>query len=396
MVAMSRPASLLCLAFAASLCLPAAQGASLRGSLGLDSLVFAEPPQFAGQADEYRNAAATLNLTLSDRDYHLELFSRASANTEKAWSADLRQSTWNLRSDASDWQVGVLSQTWGVLEAWNPVDVINVRDLAEDFQGKAKLGQPGAMVSLNLDDTVLSLYALTYARGQRLGEGRDRLRSLPAAVREEAFEDGRWAPGFAARAAFKLGSDLELALSHYRGHAREPLLQPLVDARGLRGFRATYAQIEQTTLQAQYVVGDSVLKSEVIHQRGTGERFWGGGVGAETTFSRVGASTADLTLYSEFYYDARSADAPVTPFQRDLFFGARLSLNDPQDSVLELRASHDLQWSSHLFELRASRRVFASTVFSAALLAPSQARRDPALNGYGNDTYLKLGLAWYF
>lgn len=379
-----------------------ARADSLRGALGVDGYIFAQQPrQFNGQSSSPTISSAYMDLHLSGQtpneiDYELEMFNRLSPSAERFWSVDLRQATLSMHEGDVEGTLGVLSSSWGVLEAWSPVDIINQRDYAEDFQGQSKLGQPGAVSTLRLDDTVLSFYALTYARGQRVAEGRDRLRSLAAEVIHERFEQGRWSPSLAARAGFKPEKSLDVTISHYRGHAREPCLQPVISDSGLRGFRATYAQIQQSSIETQYVLGNSVLKSEIFYQQGAGDSFWGSGTGVETTFNRFANGLGDLIVFGEFYYDARTAHAPLTPFQRDLFLGLRYSYNDVHDTVAQMRLTHDLEWNSQVLEFRVSRRQFDRVLISAALFSPFNTSRDMALSGYGDDAYLKLGFAWHY
>jgi len=103
-----------------------------------------------------------------------------------------------------------------------------------------------------------------------------------------------------------------------------------------------------------------------------------------------------LTAYAEFYYDDRRPGTAFTPFQRDVFVGARYAAKDTHDSVAELRATHDLQWPSMLFEVRASRRVAGDAVVLLDLILPAGTRRDPALATLRRDANLRVGLTRYF
>lgn len=379
---------------------PCAHAASVRGSAGFEARLYRDAPQRPQQDRERLQGSGYFNLDVSGESgealrYDLDLFGRLAPRSSHEASGDVRQATVQWRGERSEWSVGALAETWGVLEAWNPVDIVNQRDLAEDFQGKVKLGQPGATAQLRWDRATLSLYALTAARERRYGEGRDRLAPLPAPLREQRFENGRWSPSLAARGQFRLGA-FDLAVSHYRGHSREPLLRPRLGPQGLSGLDAFYARIDQSALEAQYVLGDSVLKAELIRQRNPAESFWGGGLGIETTRSKFAGGTGDLALYAEYYRDRRSEASPTTPFQNDVFVGLRYTCNDAADTVLEARSTYDLDRRSNLLDLRASRRVFGDGVLSLQWLQPLSADDDPALQGLADDTQLKLGFAWYF
>lgn len=394
-------ASPLALAFCAAilaLCTPA-QGQTVRGSVGGEMRIYPDAPLFPDQDrdDVQASAYTSVNATadLGEARFDMELFGRFAPDAAREFSGDVRQAFVRLQSGKAEWKIGVLSETWGVLEAWNPVDIINQRDLIEDFQGDVKLGQPGALMTLQLKGATLSFFGTGVARERRFARREDRFRVLPAGIVGADFEDGQWAPTGAIRAAIPIG-ELNLALSEFLGTAREPALRPVIGPAGLEGFRAFYGRISQTSAEAEYVVGDSVLKAELIHQRGHGGAFWGGGVGMETSFSKFAGGLGDLTLYAEAYADSRGDRAPLTPFQRDVFLGARYSLNDTADSLLELRHTYDLEWHSSLIEVRATHRVFANVVLSMSFLKTLNGARDPALSELGQDTQFKLGLARFF
>ncbi len=384
----------------ASIVMMPAQAASLRGAVGIEARAYADTPAFADQDSERGQISVYGSLNVSAQTqggvrFDLDLFGRAAPRGSREATADVRQATIRWGGETLEWRLGVLAETWGVLEAWNPVDLINQRDFAEDFQGDAKLGQPGAVANLQLEHVLLSFYATTYARGRRIAQSEDRFRTLPAPVLDEEFESGRWAPSLAMRAQFRVGA-LDLALSHYAGPAPEPLLQPRVDALGLRGFSAVYERIGQSAIEAQYVAGDSVFKAEVIHRQSDADSFWGGGVGVETSFTKFAGGAGDLAFYAEYYSDSRSGVAPLTPFQRDVFVGLRYNCNDTRDTALELRNTYDVDAQSNLFDVRASRRVLNDAVVSLSLMKVFNAKDDPALRRLERDAHLKLGFALYF
>lgn len=372
----------------------------LRGTAGVESMIYSQTPLFEEQADSRWQPTAQITLDGSrefsrDSTFDFTVFGRASPYAEHPYAGDIREADLKIQFENAELKAGVLAETWGTLEALNLVDIINQRDLAEDFQGDAKLGQPGVSMSLQQGDLVWSLLALTYARERRFAEGEDRLRALPAPIVTETFENSRWNPSVALRAQYRLDA-LDIALSQYVGHAREPILKPLFGSPGLTGFESLYEKIAQTGVEAQYVMGDSVLKSELLYQSHGADSFWGSGIGAETTFNKLRGSFESLTLYFEAYFDDRSDSAPLTAFQRDVFLGARYNLNDTDDSVFEARYTHDLEWHSNLVDLRASRRILGDCLLSAQLLLPLEVERDPALNGFAQDKYFRLGLDWYF
>ena len=66
---------------------------------------------------------------------------------------------------------------------------------------------------------------------------------------------------------------------------------------------------------------------------GQGDLFAATVAGFEYTFYQIMESNADLGLLAEIHYDGRDeVGAPATAFDNDFFLGARLALNDTQDT----------------------------------------------------------------
>lgn len=392
----TRSAALL---FAVLLLSQHAAAQKLRGHLGVEARYFPEDPLF-----EEQSAASTLPSVLGSLDWSADLtrdirfdlsaFMRAASHTENDVTGDIREAVIRSRIKAVDFKLGVLQENWSVLEAWNPVDLLNQRDMVEDFQGEVKLGQPGVSATTFWQDLVISAWILPYTRERRIAEGEDRLRTLPAPIHDSIFEDGQSDSSFALRAQYRLG-DFDVALSQFQGHTREPIYQPVLQQWNLVGFDELYEEVSQTGLELQYVAGDTVLKAEVINQTGGADSFVGSGIGSETTFNQIRGGFASMTAYVEAYYDTRNELAPLTPFQRDVFVGIRYNTNNVHDALVDVRYTHDVEFHSDLIDIRASRRLGDAQTLSAQLLIPQSVSDDPALQGFENDPYLKLSWAWY-
>ncbi|WP_176594355.1 hypothetical protein [Sphingobium sp. EM0848] len=387
------------LTIAPALAMPA-QGQTVRGAVGVELRAYPDAPLQSGQDDDRVQPSATLSVNgsgdIGSLRYDVELFGRASADRSRSFVGDVREATIGASGGKLEWKVGMLAETWGVLEAWNPVDIINQRDLSEDFQGKVKFGQLGALATTQAGPLSVTGYVTTMARTRRFAQNEDRLQVLPAPVLHSEFEDGRWTPGGGVRVTGSVAG-IDLGVGHYIGPDREPELSPVIDAERFVGLAAKYNRIGQTSLDAQYVTGDAVLKLEVIHRSGdSGGRFWGDGGGLENSFGHPFGLGGELTLYAEYYADGRSDNAPVTPFEHDIFVGARYDFKNISDTVVELRATRDLRWESTLLELRGTRRIAHNLLLQVNLLAPLNAERDPALTTLRRDSYLRVGLSRYF
>ncbi len=141
-----------------------------RGNIGFDAVYYPEDPLFPEQSDEPVQPSAFASLDWSTditRDIRLDLsaFLRVAADAQDKLSADLRDAALRSQLKSFDFKLGVLQENWRILEAWSPVDLINQRDMVEDFQGKVKLGQPGFSLTRFYSDLTFSALVLPYTRG---------------------------------------------------------------------------------------------------------------------------------------------------------------------------------------------------------------------------------------
>jgi hypothetical protein len=74
------------------------------------------------------------------------------------------------------------------------------------------------------------------------------------------------------------------------------------------------------------------LKLEAIARSGQGDTFFAATGGFEYTLYQLLGSGADLGLIGEYHHDGRDAVAPFTIFDDDVMVGARLALNDTDDT----------------------------------------------------------------
>lgn len=370
-----------------------------RGHVGMDTRYFPDDPLFTEQSEKSLHPSVlgsidwTADVT-SDTRFDLSARVRIASEAQDEISGDIKEAVMRTRVQAVDIKLGILQENWSLLEAWNPVDLVNQRDMEEDFQGDVKLGQPGVSVTTYHHDLVFSALVLPYTRERRIAEQESRLRTLPAPIADHVFEDGQSDPSVALRMQYRLG-DFDVALSQFWGHGREPVYRPVIEQSSLLGFDEFYETIAQTGVELRYVVGDSVFKAELINQTGGADSFTGGGFGSETTFNRITDGFSSITLYMEGYYDTRNELAPLTPFQKDVFIGFRFNTNNVHDSLVDVRYTRDLDFHSHLIDVRASRRIGDSQVIAAQILVPLSVADDPALQGFEQDKYFKLSWAWY-
>ncbi len=367
-------------------------GAELRGKAETRVDYYPEAPLFPDQSQARLQPSFAIELELreslgKDITAAFSLFGKIHPDAERELSGDVREAWLGYYGEYSEWRAGMLMERWGVLEAENIVDVLNPRDAVEDFQGDVKLGIPGLQATYLGEEAQFDAWLLPYARPRHLAEGKDRFRTLSLPLREAAFEGGRFHPSFAARASTVQGN-LEAAVSHFYGHSRTPWFKLESDTFGrAKGLQPIYDLINQTNLELLWVQGHSLWKLEALHNFGLEDDFFGLGVGVEREVPRLWNTRVSLTLYAEGYYDDRddSSKLPITPFQQDLFIGARLALNDVNSTEFQVRVTHDLEYDSTLLDLRASRRLSSLWTMEAVIYGFLNVEDDPALGTFQND-----------
>jgi hypothetical protein len=389
---------------------------ALEGTVALQSRFFAEPGTL-GQDRLQPSAALTLAADHSWNDgadaLSVTLFGRADALDDARTRADLREAYYSHRGQ--DWalNLGVRRVFWGQTEAKHLVDVINQVDFVEDLDEEERLGQPMAQLVLERDAGRFELFLLPGFRPRtfpstegRLGGPVDILRSDDALVAARSALNLDWALRWS-----RLIGDLELALGHFDGTSREPgfeVVDPVIEAGRPIRLRPVYPLVSQTSLDAQYLIGQWALKLEAFTRGGDGPRSVAVVAGFEHTRVGVLGTRADLGLLVEVLRDNRGDRAPLLAFERDVFLGARLALNDFAGTSLLAGLIRDRRTREEIWILEGRRRLGDRWALGLELRAFSgvpatapgdlEALLDPRrkLGVLADDDYLQLELTRYF
>jgi len=266
---------------------------------------------------------------------------------------DIRELSYLHQGDGWDVLVGISKVFWGVTESRKLVDIVNQSDSVLDGDNEDKLGQP--MVNLNVESGwgALSLFVLPGFRERTFPGDDNRFRGpLPIADDNPSFQSdaGKSRVDFAARWSQTFGA-WDVGVSQFYGTSREPRLgQPVLIPR--------YDIINQTGLDVQYTKDAWLWKFEAISRQGHGKRFYAAVGGFEYTEYQIFDSQADLGLLLEFQYDGRDgSDAPGTFGDNDIFAGARLALNDEQDTTSLIGMIVDVETGASFVSMEAERRI---------------------------------------
>ena len=115
----------------------------------------------------------------------------------------------------------------------------------------------------------------------------------------------------------------------------------------------------------------------------------------EYTFSNIKETGLDIGVIGEYLYDNRDEFA-LSGLDNDLFIGSRFALNDVQSTEFLIGGIFDLEKSSKLFSIEASRRFGDSWKLEIEARLFSNISGKEFLYFMRDDSFLQLRLAKFF
>jgi len=325
-------------------------------------------------------------------------FARIDQGDEERTHFDLREAFLLYSENKFEVRAGLRQTFWGVAESQHLVDILGQTDQVENPDGEDKLGQPMVELTLLPSFGTVELTLMTGFR-ERTYPGREgRLGKLPVGDGVYESSDEEWHLDWAARWSHYLGA-FDFGLSHFQGTSREPIF-------GLGGTKERpvlapyYPLIDQTGIEVQATLGGWLWKLETIRRAGFGSKgqsrtFTAAVGGFEYTLVGVGGSVFDLGLIAEIHLDDRG-DSATTPFQDDLFGGARLVLNDVQSTECLAGVIVDRESGSTLSSIEANRRVGDRWRISLEYRGFINIETTDPLYGIRHDDFVQIELARFF
>ena len=328
-----------------------------------------------------------------------------------------------------DVRVGQLVENWGIVDTYNPIDVINRRDLATDFLDVTRQGELGIRVRrfLKGDDRIgeptLSFYALPVWRRTRFAPEDQRFAFVLPGVRFD--EDGGFEPEGSERAMFAarfastysskpVNADFQVLLA--RGPERSPavVLGPAAEfvpayfgasTLGM-GFRAV-----PNEASAGRFLSTLTLKAEVVYKhpyrfdhRGlsTPDDFVAYVLGVDRQFYNVFNDQDVVTVTVEYAGEDGAHDMTrnFRPFRDDLIMRAFWDRNDFARTSVEVRGIYDLDNHEVILEGVLERQLRA--LHEDLKLTLQVQWFDPPGNGkslfdyFPNNSSVAVGLRWDF
>ncbi|PVV08968.1 MAG: hypothetical protein B6D72_15495 [gamma proteobacterium symbiont of Ctena orbiculata] len=376
--------------------------AELSGFIGAEMRGFLYHEQFDGQFKGLQFSSiiqpeleAEYN---NGRDqYRLILFVRLDSQDDRRTHSDLREAYWRHIADEWELLVGFSRVFWGVTESRHLVDIINQTDFVEGIDNEDKLGQPMFNLATQRVWGSFNVYVMPWFRERTFPGKRGRLRFPLVVDGDVEFESGAGQHHVDVAVRYDhYVAEWDLGLYCFRGTGREPRLVP--NSQGTR-LITHYDQINQVGTDIQYTTEAWLWKFEGLVREGQGDTFAATVAGFEYTLYQIGGTFADLGLLAEYLYDGRDSDpavAPPTPFDDDYFLGARLALNDTQDTNVLLGVIVDRDDHSRFFSIEAERRLGVSWTIEIEGRWFSNIGTESDLAALTKDSFVGIRLSHHF
>lgn len=363
-----------------------------------DYRYFYQNASFDGQESHFPSIAFTPNYSIDwnkgNESINFTAFYRFDRDNMRT-HGDIRELYYQKAKDSWELNIGLKKVYWGVAESNHLVDIINQTDQIESFDGEDKLGQPMIQFTYSTESFGnFDFYYLPYHRKRVFPGTKGRLR-FPIVIDKDfiTYESSaeEWRQDAAFRWSHYFGA-FDIGLSHFYGNGREP--EFTFDPTG--SISAFYPVINQTGLDLQITHNAFLWKFESIYRNSSTQDFLALVAGLEFTFSNIDGNGLDIGLLSEYLYDERD-DLALSSAQNDIFFGSRIAFNDTQDTAILIGGLADLDKSSRIFSIEASRRIGNS--LKVELEARIFSNIDPSeliLSSFKDDSFLRFSVSKFF
>lgn len=331
-----------------------------------------------------------------DDSLEAEVFARVNSRDEEKNHSDIRQLKWLHVSGDLEWRVGIDTVFWGVTESQNLVDVINQKDTVEGTSNEYKLGQPMIHLTSVNDWGVIDGFILTGFRERTFAgvEGRPRTPFVvDTNLTQYESSDKAQHIDYAIRYSHYIDS-IDFAVSYFDGTQRDPLLSATTVA-GKTVLKPYYPQMQQLGIELQSINEAWLWKFEGITRNNNVKSYNALTAGFEYTFYGVQESAIDVGTIVEYLHDSRG-DAASTPFNNDLFFGARMTFNDIQSTSVLAGMIYDVKNNTNILRVEAERRIGDKLKLSAELYLYGAIDRVDPFKAFEKDNALQIEMAYFF
>ncbi len=414
------------------------------GYLEAEFRYFPSKALFAEQERSFYSFAIAPELRWSsENDNHqvtFKPFGRVDSSDGNRTHADIRELFYLYSGTGWQIEAGINKVYWGVAESAHLVDIINQTDVVEAFNGEEKLGQP--LIGLGLENDAfgnIDLYVLPYFRERTMTAGNEpylislkgKDATLPIDYDNTQYESSQRDShvDFAARWAQSF-DDLDVAVSAFNGTDREgipvvsqliPVPNPQDPIGSVEKLTLYYQQLTQIGLELQYLYDDLALKFEGVSKYQNTGNYLSYVAGLEYTFSDAAPFGQDVGILLEYLWNNRknvniasmSHDALnlpqgtlgsnlplpgnyLSPFENDIFLGARFNLNNIDSTQFIAGIIYDLETQTHMTTFEGSTRIGDSIRISINAYLFNNVAEDSSFYFSRRDDLIEFKTAWYF
>ena len=325
-------------------------------------------------------------------------FFRLDSGDKERTHIDIRELTYLWLKEDFELRIGVRKVFWGVTEFVHLVDIINQTDLVENIDTEDKLGQPMTNFSVSRDWGTIDVFWMPFFRERTFPGTGGRMRGAIIVDDDQSkYESSaeQWHSDWALRYSHSF-DDFDIGISQFMGTNREPTLLDGTDSSGNSIKIPNYEQINQTSLDATYVIGEWLWKLESLYRSGQGnENYFAWAGGFEYTLVGLLESNMDLGFVGELLYDDREDNA-ITAFENDIAGGLRLTVNDAASSEALFGWIQDVDTSARLFFLEASRRLGSNWLLNLEMRLSLDQPNSDLLFAQRKDDLFQVELFYYF
>ena len=366
-----------------------------KAEIQIENTTFFQKGLYEGQKQNYISGSFKpeyyMDWKKGKYSFKVTLFGRIDQYDNRRTHADIRELYWRGVFNKHELSVGIKEIYWGVAESNHIVNIINQTDVVENFDGEAKLGQPMVHYSYANTFGIIDVFVMPYFRTITFPGEKGRFRT-PIVLNGDEFpiesKAGKYHPDMAIRWSNYIGI-FDIGVSYFYGTHRQPLIASIYE------FAPIYGLVHQTGLDLQATTGPILWKFEGIINSNSIKDYAVLATGLEYTFGNVGGKGLDIGLVGEYLYDSRD-ELAFGSLQNDVFTGMRLAFNDFNSTEILAGAIFDLERTSKLFSIEASRRI--KETFKAELEGRIFSTVSPSEFIYfvRQDSYLQFSISKFF
>lgn len=367
------------------------------GEVELNSSIFFEDISGDNRKNTLNSAALEYNFFFENNSLSGKLkVNAALSDPEAAQDVDFNEAYLDYAYNDFNVLVGNNIVFWGKNEFYNPVDIVNSKDFSGGLAQGEKMGQPMINVKRYFDTSELNLFILP-ATTNTYPTSKVRPQLALNIDSADTFANGasKNNTGMAARWSGYI-NEYDYGFSFYQGNTKDPAL--VVTAGQLV---PKYSEITQLGLDVQATRGDILYKGEVIYRdnqydySGNISDYTNLIVGLEQSNFGIFGQNWDLANIVEYAYDTRGSKSHHG-YQNDVFFGARLVLNNIEDTQYFISLQNDLDKNTRALTFNYESRFFSLFRAGIDIYQPLNLESDYHQSAFKDEANLKIYTSYSF